>query len=202
VEDLEAEPHRSKKEKKMSKLINLENINDLKLFAYSYVLEHDLSKEDTKNLFDYIKEADEEHVKHLLLTGIPVTLTEKVGSYQPDSLTHWKDIGRAIIDKGYTKGLSTGRLQGFAAAAIAALAGVAIAKIWKNYMSKAAKACKDKSGPEKKNCMTKFKQEAVKKQIAELNSLKAKCSQSKSPTDCKAKIDKKLMGLKARLGAL
>lgn len=41
----------------------------LKIFTIHYVNEHDLVKEDKLGLMEWVKDADMDQVKHLLLTG-------------------------------------------------------------------------------------------------------------------------------------
>jgi len=84
-------------------------------------------------------------------------------------------------------------------AALAALVITASIKIYKNYFSKAAKACAGKSGDEKTACMTNYQKNSIQKQIAVLKkslSFSDKCS---NPKKYEMKINKKIKELNKKL---
>ena len=84
------------------------------------------------------------------------------------------------------------------AAAVLTLAYVA----YKDYFSKAAKACKSFSGVDRTNCMVNYKREAKKNQINALRSGLKFCKSSKDPAKCRDKIMDKIKKLQADLGEL
>jgi hypothetical protein len=91
---------------------------------------------------------------------------------------------------------------GIAAASIAAVVGMAAyaaVKVYKSKLSSAARACKGKKGDEKKVCMAKAKVSAYQAQIQALASKKNVCSKAKDTAKCKARIDKKVANMKAKL---
>jgi hypothetical protein len=75
-------------------------------------------------------------------------------------------------------------------------------KIYKHYMTKAAKACKGHKGEDKKVCMDKYKKDALKKRLNALMKGYAKCPKSKNPITCKSKIEKEIKKIKDRLEKL
>jgi hypothetical protein len=86
---------------------------------------------------------------------------------------------------------TTGKIGiGLGAAALAAIVAYGATKIYKNYLSKAARACDGK--PDKAACMKDFKVKAAKAKIAALKSGMSKCAQSKDPAACKASIQSKI----------
>lgn len=82
------------------------------------------------------------------------------------------------------------------AAAIAAIAASVV--IYKKFFSQAARACKGKSGPDKKNCVNSFKAKGLQAAKAKVMSGMSKCKDPK----CKAKLQSKAQGFDAKIGAL
>ncbi len=103
--------------------------------------------------------------------------------------------GKAAAEKGIgavNKFATTPVGKAVGGLALAALLGYGAAKIYKNYFSAAAKQCS--GAPDKAACMRKFKQDALRKQIAGLNSSMSACRNSSNPQKCtegiKARIQK------------
>jgi hypothetical protein len=86
---------------------------------------------------------------------------------------------------------------GAAVAAAAALTAGVVA--YRKIFSKAAKACA--GAPDKGTCMAQYKMKAKQAQIAAINAGKAKCAKAKDPAKCKAKIDAKIAGIKAKMSS-
>jgi len=84
-------------------------------------------------------------------------------------------------------------------AAIAALALYASYKVYKRFLSKAAKACGGRSGAEKTSCMKKFQISAYNAQIKDLQAASGGCSKSKNPGKCKMSIAKKIYKIKQKM---
>ena len=84
-------------------------------------------------------------------------------------------------------------------ATAAVLAGIIYGgyKVYKNYLSKAAKACKGSGN--KKVCMDKYKNKALKAQISSMQSKLSTCSKDKDPAKCKMKIQTKIENLKSKI---
>lgn len=109
--------------------------------------------------------------------------------------------GKAALGKGAAAagkfatskaGLATG---GAAGAALAIYAGY---KIYKRFLSQAAKSCAGQSGAAKTACMNKYKKTALMKQASAIQSASSKCAQSKDPAKCKAAIAAKISSIKAK----
>ena len=74
--------------------------------------------------------------------------------------------------------------------AMAAATAWAALKVYRNYLSKAARACSGR--PDKKECMEKFKNAANKARIAKLKSGMTGCAKDKNPEKCRALIQAKI----------
>jgi hypothetical protein len=88
------------------------------------------------------------------------------------------------------------------AAVVVALATFASYRIYRNYLTKAAKACKNFTGPEKNNCMLKFKIEAAKQQLDSLKMALSACDSSQDPEKCKKTIELKIKKLGDKISKL
>lgn len=84
-------------------------------------------------------------------------------------------------------------------AAIAIYAGY---KIYKRFLSKAAKSCKDLSGAEKTTCINKFKKQALEGQEKELKKGLSACSKSSNPAKCKVIVNNRISKIKAKQAKL
>jgi len=84
-------------------------------------------------------------------------------------------------------------------AALAALALYASVKVYKRFMSKAAKSCAGQSGSAKTMCMKKYQHSAIGAQVKDLTSAMSACAKSKSPEKCKVPIQKKISKLQVKM---
>ena len=90
-----------------------------------------------------------------------------------------------------------------AATVVATLVILVSYKLYKTYLSKAAKACKGQATSElKKICLKKYKIEALKSQIKELTTGKSACKETKNPAKCAAKVDSKIHSIQVKLQKL
>jgi len=185
------------------------NSLEIKLFAGYYVAEHDnLTTDEKVKLIDWVKNANTEQIKYLLLTGkVKDNLVQEDLDYLKEGIgtQAWQAFGMSSGDpvKGiYTMGMSHGFKLGMAGTALAALAAMMAAKAYKSFLSKAAKACKGKSGVTKKACMEKFRLEGMKSKVRILQKSLSMCTKTKNPAACKSKIQMKIAREKAKLGQL
>lgn len=77
------------------------------------------------------------------------------------------------------------------------LATTVAAGVYKKYFTKAAKACK--GSQDKRACLNKFKNDAIKEKIKSYEKSKQACSKTKDPAACKAQIQKKIQKEKSRI---
>jgi hypothetical protein len=178
--------------------LNFGKLDDIKIFTSFYIDEHDnLSDDEKSQLHQFVIEATMDQMKCLLIEGImkdKTSLREGGWGAAVSAINNYKDpIGASF---------KAGQASGMQAAAVVALAGALAYKAYKRFLSKAAKACKGKSGVEKTNCMSKFKQDAQKAKIQAMQSALSKCGNTKDPTTCKQKIQAKISKEKAKMGQL
>jgi len=121
-------------------------------------------------------------------------ISESITDAQSDPYTTSEKI-KNTFDK-ITKDKDN-QIIGWSILAAIALAGAY--KIYKNYFSKAAKYCKDKTGEEKKACMVNYQNNAYQMKI---NALKKSLSLSKkanNPKKYTEKIQKEINKLKKKI---
>jgi hypothetical protein len=82
---------------------------------------------------------------------------------------------------------------------LAAIIATAAYKVYKGYLSKAAKACQGRKGEDKTKCMKDYKRKAVQEEIKAMTKLMSECSKSKEPVKCKNAIKKKIDSKKKKL---
>ena len=70
-------------------------------------------------------------------------------------------------------------------------------KVYKNYLSKAARACKGSSN--KQECMATFRKQAYRAQIKAVQKGKKICAKTKDPGKCKAKIEMKISQIRGKM---
>ncbi len=86
---------------------------------------------------------------------------------------------------------------GYAALAAAAIYGAT--KLYKNYLTKAGRACNHLSGSEKDDCIRKFKADGIRAQISDLQRASSGCNKSSNPAQCKMVVQNKIDKLKHNL---
>jgi len=104
-----------------------------------------------------------------------------------------------IAKKLGAPGKMAGVEGGIGVLALAALLAYGAYRTYKRFFSKAATACKGKSGSEKTACMNKFKVTALNAQIKDLQAGSSACAKTKNPAKCKAVVAKKVAKLKAKV---
>lgn len=182
--------------------VTIENINDLRLFASYYVEACDISFDDKVTFLKFVKEASGSQINHLLTEGKMVNDLKPLQEGDYDNLFKmFKEPTKTQKTATYAKHYAAKATPAIAVAAVIAAAAFAATKIYKNYLSKAAKACSTKKGDAKKICMNKFKLDAMKHRIVALNKGKGACKKSKDPKKCVKGIDNKISKLKGKIQA-
>lgn len=114
-----------------------------------------------------------------------------------------EEAGRkAGIKAGEEEGIETGVVYGLAAAAVAALVIVVANKVYKRFLSAAARACNKFKGDQRTSCMANYRRQALKKKLADLQQGVSACKHTKKPEKCKQRIAAKINSTKAKLGTL
>jgi hypothetical protein len=114
-----------------------------------------------------------------------------------DGLQQVHDLAnqRLQMDKDNEESETVAKVVGVAAVLSAAV--VLGNKIYKQYFSQAAQACK--KFPDKEECMKRFKNKATEAEIAQLQKAKAYCKKSTNPKQCIDKLDQEIQKNKAKL---
>jgi len=86
--------------------------------------------------------------------------------------------------------------EAIAAGAMALLIIAIGVLVYRKFMSKASKACKNYKGDEKNECLKKYREKAKQLKIQTLVKNRKACSKTKNPQKCVEKINKKIRGLK------
>lgn len=158
--------------------------NNLKLFAISYITECNNTKSEKKQFLEFIKNASDNQVKHLLINGRMVN----------------EDDTDMNIDEKFSKIISHNTLNedifaiyaGMLLTTFLAVVGKMLYNVTKTFATKSGRACMRYTRNEKTKCIAKFKKEAAQKQLEILKQAKSKCSKTKEPDKCIAAIEKKI----------
>jgi len=65
-------------------------------------------------------------------------------------------------------------------------------RLYKDYLTRAARACANLDPKEKRLCMLRFKIDGKRRQLTALTSLLSKCRQTKKPDECVDKLRQKI----------
>lgn len=196
-------------------------MDKLKTFMLHYINMHEnLSLKEKKEVWNFVKEASENQISHLLCTGESVSeevalreisggqrVEEFIGLDPTTTAGLVKDLIRGVFGQGWTQYMPSlhGASSQFGAGV--ALTGVTLAallatlsySIYKDTFSKSEKACKGKKGLEKNACILKFKIEGKKRQLDKLRKSLTICAKAKNGAKCKAKIGRKIMKVQGEL---
>jgi len=152
---------------------------ELQLFLGQSIVESKMTRPSKLQMLNFIQhEASEEQLMVLIMDGKIVKLDEQS-----------KEIARDRFNL-VSEELNIGK------ATVAAAAILAASTIYKQHLSKAARACKDFVGPKRAICLKKYKELALKNQLQALSSKMSSCSKDKNPEKCKMKIQKKINSIK------
>jgi len=175
---------------------------DLKIFALEYVQLHDdLLKEEKLAIGNFIMEASDKQVEFMLLTG---KVKDKLTKEDINLINKNKSILELwVFSNDEIKAvLAAGAILGAGATVFATAISKLAHKAYKRFLSQAARKCKGKAGNEKTSCMKNAREEALRGKIKMYQQGISKCSKTKSPSDCKAKLVFKINKTKAQLGEL
>lgn len=178
---------------------------NLRLLSAHIISESQLSKTAKLQLLNFIKEeASDAQVKALLMDGEVVKLddqAEEIVNDRFDLFIEKKNLTElSFMGDPFGMMHKMGVRDGFIAAAFVGVVAQAGEMAYKRFFSKAARACKDKSGTVKTACMNKFKIDGIKEKIKVYQKGLGMCSKSKTPDKCKAKLQSKIAKAKAKLG--
>jgi len=188
--------------------------NTLKILAGDIVTQSTMTKASKLQLLNWLQsEATEVQIKVMLLDGEPfVELDEQAeeivnARFEQHPLNEadiflgaWQVYQIIMRQKDYDSEMLRNRtIAGVVLAAIIVSVGY---KIYKNFLSKAAKACKGKKGEDKSKCMKVYKGKALTEEIKAMTSLMKECSKTKHPDKCRRKIQNKINEKKKKIQVL
>jgi hypothetical protein len=118
-----------------------------------------------------------------------------------------KDITKTGYEKarvGVTKHLPASKryLKRGSIVVLIAAATAAGHRLYKIYLSKAAKQCKGFSGPERRSCIVKFKKAGLQGKMNAYVKAKNDCAGSKNPERCRSQLDIKIKKVRYKAGTL
>jgi len=169
-------------------------MNDLKLFALEYISFQDNLKDKEKIILGkFVLEATDSQINYLLSKGEMIKKEDsRLQEYNVGGVS-----GANIIQSGDFLNITLGSK---ALAVIGGMGGIIAAatlaswsyKIYKNFISKAGRKCRDyPGGKSRSKCFATVKLMGLQKQIEALRKGKMACSKSKDPKKCSSKIREK-----------
>jgi hypothetical protein len=190
---------------------------EVKIMTFGYILGQEmLANKEKLQLLTFVKEASDIQLLTLLKTG---KMKEEKEIFTEAKAINWGDVGKTLEKKanevtnkalqspqgqkiakdlGITpQGPSTGEYVAYGALAATAITAGVVA--YTRFFSKAAKACKDKSGAEKTSCMRSYKAQAKQTQVGVLT---AKLSSCKGNPKCVNKIKARIQKTKDEVKSL
>jgi hypothetical protein len=82
------------------------------------------------------------------------------------------------------------------------ITAIALIAIYKKYLSKAARFCRQKPPEERPPCITRYQIDGRKAQLQKLKDVARECNKDKKPNDCKKKILKKAQSINKQVQKL
>jgi hypothetical protein len=118
-----------------------------------------------------------------------------------------KEFGKTKYQKGKQFGIKHASvakryLKGGSVIVLIAAATAAGHRVYKIYLSKAARQCKGFSGPERRSCIVKFKKAGLQAKMNAYAKAKNDCAGSKNPERCRSQLDIKIKKVRYKAGTL
>jgi len=155
------------------------------------IVEYNLSS--SRIILNYLKEASDQQVYANSLYDNMKTAMKSARSNIKKGVKAANELANDTAKKAATNKIVVGMTAGAAAAMIA----FAAAKLYQQYLSKAAKVCKGR--PDKVACMKGFKQKALKIRVQKLRSGISTCGKSKNQSNCQKSLQSKITKLQMKL---
>jgi hypothetical protein len=170
------------------------SISELKKYGMEIIKESTLSSKDKIGLLKRLQKTNLTETMAFLNRG--QMLSESVNQSQKE----------LIEEEFYNNELLAESLDeflfeydaGVAATLAATVVGSALF-VFRNYLTKARRACRDFMGTERRTCLYRYKVDAYKAAIAKAASSAGKCKSDKNPEKCQAKIENFIAKTKEKL---
>jgi len=157
-------------------------MKDLRIFSFYLVRESDLSKPAKLQLLNYLKDASNAQVKLFVATG-------KVGQISK--------IDESKLDKTISE---VAPLAAYIAQDIVWTRAINKAtQVYTYWFGKAAQACAEKVGAEKKLCKKRFILRSYHEKLRALKAEAPKCSQTDKPEKCRRRFVEKIKQIEKQI---
>jgi len=238
------------------------DIDIIRYFGASYVMESELTPKEKCDMIDYVKEAEWDQILNLVFNGSKPTrkltineqyileaqaenfiyplilryISEADGkkktktkaktktkvktkpkgkgglkfSVSGDTGEMYTDIKRKAGETYQSTRKTVTRhgpalrryAKGGSVVVLVAAATAAAHRLFKIYLSKAARQCGELSGPEKRNCIVKFKKGAYQVKVNAYMKARSDCAKTKNPQKCQQALDTKIKKVRYKMGTL
>jgi len=169
----------------------INSLKELKIFSWSYILEHDrLTKDEKLQLGNFVKEANENQLHTLLISGHPQSkeISEKFVKENKELISEFDPVA------------ATGGVLVLGGLVLASSLISASYRVYRDRINKHSKRCANyKEGPDKRWCIANVKADAYDGQIKNLQASASKCQKSKDPAKCVGKIKQKVAKLQGKM---
>jgi hypothetical protein len=144
---------------------------------------------------DFAKKAKDKSGYTEFKQGMKGRQATAAGLKSKTSAKKFAKTGREVANKKVLKG-------GAKMAAVAAVLTAVIfagAKVYRDFMTKAKRACRGQSGEGREACLRQFRNKALQAKISKMQSGIAACNNSKNPEKCKAALKNKIDKVKSKM---
>lgn len=157
-------------------------MKDLRIFSFYLVRESDLSKSAKLQLLNYLRDASNAQVKLFIATG-------EVGQVSK--------IDESKLDKAI---LEVAPLAAFIAQDLVFNTAINKAtQVYSYWFGQAAKACAEKTGPDKKLCKKRFILRSYHEKLRALRGEAPKCSGTDKPEKCRKRFVEKIKQIEKQI---
>lgn len=142
-------------------------MKNLKVIAYSMVLEADLSESAKRQLFNFLRSATDPQIKLFVVEG-------RVGNVTKEEELKIDSFLQEVAP-----------LAAYVASSVVFSMGLAVAaKIFNKFWGEAVRACAEEKGREKEICKKRYMITAYQQKISTLRREASKCNQTADPEKC------------------
>ncbi len=157
-------------------------MRDLRILSFYLVRESNLSKPAKLQLLNYLKEASDSQVKLFIATG-------EVGRVSA--------IDEPSLDKVVSEVAPLAAL--IAQDMVFSTAMNKASRVYSYWFGKAAQACAEKTGPEKKLCKKRFILRSYHEKLRALKAEAPKCARTDKPEKCRKKFVEMIKGIEKQI---
>jgi len=146
-------------------------MKDLRILSFYLVRESDLSKPAKLQLLNYLKEASNAQIKYFIATGEIGHVSKVDESKLDEVITEVAPLAAYIAqDLVFNKAINKA------------------SQVYTYWFGKAAQACAEKAGPEKRLCKKRFILRSYHEKLRALKSEAPKCANTDKPEKCRKRF--------------